>query len=477
MSENRYNLSPDYAELTDTQGYVKQVRTLLSKWEAATPLACVHCFGCQQSVADGEKLKGLLAAMGYAFTDLPENADLVLYNTCAVRETAEARVFGNIGALKHCKMLKPEMIIGISGCMTEQPQIAEKLRKSYPHVDIVVGTNAFSVLPRLIFEKLTLHHRYIKTEDSLQNDAIVEGLPICRDGKAKAWVPVMYGCDNYCSYCIVPYVRGRERSRSSDAILTEATQLVRDGCREITLLGQNVNSYGKGLPEQINFATLLRQLNEIPGEFRIRFMTSHPKDCTRELIDAIADCDKVSKHLHLPVQSGCDAILAAMNRKYTVGQYLALVDYARQRIPGLLLTSDIIVGFPGESYDQFRETVRLVERVGYSSLFTFIYSRRSGTAAERLPDPVLYEDKSRWLRELLLVQREIGQTVMDSYLGSCLRVLVDGQSKTPGLFTGRSDSNLIVEFPGDSSLTGQFVDIAITGAMNWALTGEQTNLL
>ncbi|MEG1687502.1 MAG: radical SAM protein, partial [Angelakisella sp.] len=232
-----------------------------------------------------------------------------------------------------------------------------------------------------------------------------------------------------------------------------------------------------GLSESINFAELLRRVNAIEGDFMIRFMTSHPKDCTRELIDAIADCDKVSKHLHLPVQSGCDAILAAMNRKYTVGQYLALVDYARQRIPGLLLTSDIIVGFPGESYDQFRETVRLVERVGYSSLFTFIYSRRSGTAAERLPDPVLYEDKSRWLRELLLVQREIGQTVMDSYLGSCLRVLVDGQSKTPGLFTGRSDSNLIVEFPGDSSLTGQFVDIAITGAMNWALTGEQTNLL
>ncbi|MEG2074131.1 MAG: tRNA (N6-isopentenyl adenosine(37)-C2)-methylthiotransferase MiaB, partial [Angelakisella sp.] len=399
------------------------VRDILATRYDTPPLAYVHSFGCQQSVADGEKLMGLLAEMGYGFTSSDDNADFVLYNTCAVRESAEDHVFGNLGELTHNKKRKPSMIIAISGCMTEQQHIVKRLHASYPQVDIVLGTNAFSQLPKRVYEKLVHNKRFFKNANDTQNLPIEEGLPTHREGKLKAWIPIMYGCDNFCTYCIVPYVRGRERSRESSAILSEITALVSEGYREITLLGQNVNSYGKGLSENINFAQLLRRVNDISGDFIIRFMTSHPKDCTRELIDAIADCSKVAKHLHLPVQSGSDHILSEMNRHYTVSQYMALIDYARERMPKLTITSDIIVGFPGETYDDFTSTLDLVRRVNYTALYTFIYSRRSGTRAESLADPISPKEKSLWMRELLEAQKAISDDILHSYIGEEMTVL------------------------------------------------------
>ena len=410
--------------------------------------------------------------MGYGFTDSPEEADLILYNTCAVREHAEQRVLGNVGALKHYKRRKPDLIIVLAGCMTQQPQVAQRLKKSYPHVDIVVGAGAWTQLPELIYQKMVHGSRYIHEEQEPENTGIVEGLPTRRDGVYKAWVSVMYGCDNFCSFCIVPYVRGRERSRRPGDILREIEELVEDGCRDITLLGQNVNSYGKGLEEGLNFAGLLRQINGIPGDFRVRFMTSHPKDCTHELIDAMAECEKVCSHLHLPVQCGSDRILREMNRHYTVGEYLALADYARQRIPDLSLTSDIIVGFPGETYEDFRQTLDLIRRVEYDALYTFLYSRRSGTRAAALPDPVPEAEKSAWFRELLAVQDEIGRRRLDAQAGKVLRVLPEGPGRGEHILTGRSDSNFLVEFPGDESLVGTFCQAEITGAEKWCLLGE-----
>ena len=458
----------------DAREYVQLVSQELARRYETPPLAYVHSYGCQQNVSDGERYSGLLAEMGYGFTDRPEEAELILLNTCAVRENAEKRVLGNIGAMKHYKEHRPNLIIAVVGCMTQQQHIADRLKKSYRHVDLVLGTNAFIRLPALLFGRLAAkNQRYFKGPEDSENSPIIEGLPVRREGTPKAWVTVMYGCDNFCSYCIVPYVRGRERSRESASVIQEVRQLVSQGCRDITLLGQNVNSYGKGLEEKINFSTLLRRLNdEVEGDFRIRFMTSHPRDCTRELIDAIADCPKVCKHLHLPVQSGSDRVLKEMNRHYTTEHYLELIQYAKERVPGISLTSDIIVGFPGEAREDFEKTLELIKQVGYTSLFTFLYSRRSGTKAEKLPDVVTAEEKSKWFQELLDLQGVIGQEIMDSYVGRRLRVLPEGPGREEGTLTSRSDGNLIVEFPGDPSLVGNFVEVQITGAMNWALKGE-----
>ena len=463
----------EYARMTEQKQYIEKIRLLLQERGSGMPLACVHSYGCQQNVADGEKLSGLLAEMGYGFTQVLDEADLVLYNTCAVRENAEKRVFGNVGALKHYKRRRPGMIIALAGCMTQQQQVADRLKKSYPHVDIVVGTNSYGQLPRLIYEKLAFDKRYIKSGEEQENAPVIEGIPLRREGGFKAWVPVMYGCDNFCSYCIVPYVRGRERSRPWRLIVQEVEDLVRQGYKEVTLLGQNVNSYGKGLEEPLDFAGLLRKLDALPGDFIIRFMTSHPKDCTRELLDTMAECPKVERHLHLPVQCGSDRVLAEMNRRYTVDQYLELIRYAKERMPDIALTSDIIVGFPGETREDFEKTLDLVRRVGYTSLFTFIYSRRSGTRAETLPDPVPAEEKSRWFRELLEVQNAIGEEILRCYVGRTLRVLPEGVGKDgEGTLTSRTAGNIIVEIPGGEELVGRFANVEITGSMNWALTGR-----
>ena len=435
------------------------------------PLAFVHSYGCQQNVNDGERIKGVLVDIGYGLCDKPEDADLILFNTCAVREHAEQRVFGNVGALKGLKEKKPGLIIGLCGCMANQKHVVEKLRQSYPYVDLVFGVDGIDTLPQLIAQKLQKHKRVLL--DPAQRPVIVENIPIRRESEFRAWLPIMYGCDNFCTYCIVPYVRGREKSRKPGDILAEFRGLVEAGYKEITLLGQNVNSYGKGLEEQIDFSDLLNLLCTVPGDYHIRFMTSHPKDATRELIDTIAECGKVTRHFHLPVQSGSNRILKLMNRSYTREHYLELINYAKERIPDVALTSDIIVGFPGETYEDFQDTLSLIREVKYDSLFTFIYSPRKGTKAAEMPDPISQEEKGKWFRELLEVQGEIGCSSYHDYIGRTLRVLCEGPGRTrDGCLTGKSIQNIIVDFDGDKSLIGSFVDVKITDALNWALIGE-----
>lgn len=386
--------------------YMDRVCSFLSQRCDTPPLALVHSFGCQQNSSDTEKLKGMLARMGYGFTDRPEEARLVLFNTCAVRENAEDRVLGNVGALKAYKAANPELIIALCGCMMQQPHMAEKVKKSYPYVDLVFGTHVAHMFPELLYTCLSEGKRVFNLSE--ESAPMAEGLPVLRDNDLKAWLPIMNGCDNFCSYCIVPYVRGREKSRPSKEIIREATELVAAGYKEITLLGQNVNSYGKGLEEQINFAGLLHQVNAIPGDFRIRFMTSHPKDCTHELIDAIAACKKVCNHIHLPVQCGNNRVLREMNRHYTVEEYLELAAYAHQKMPDVTFTSDIIVGFPGESYEEFQDTLELVRKMRFSALYTFIYSRRSGTRAAQMPDPVSGRRRGAGSRSSLTSRKKSG---------------------------------------------------------------------
>lgn len=469
MSETNWQVPRQ--QLLQQKDYAEQVRALLEELYPVPPLAYVHSYGCQGNVSDGEKLKGMLADMGYGFCDQAEQADLVLFNTCAIRENAEDRIFGNVGALKRWKAQSPKHKLLLCGCMMQQPHIVEKLKQSYPYVDLIFGTHVIHQLPELLLSVLQQHKRVFYTPES--DGVIAEGLPIRRDGTLKAWVPIMYGCNNFCTYCIVPYVKGRERSRQPEAILAEVRQLVEQGYKEITLLGQNVNSYGKTLEHPISFAQLLTQIDAIPGDFRIRFMTSHPKDATKELFDVMAKSQKICHHLHLPVQCGSDRILQAMNRRYTVEQYLGLIDYARSVMPDISFTTDIIVGFPGETLEDFQGTMELLKKVRYDSLFSFIYSKRVGTKAAAMPDDTPHSVKSHRLQQLLALQRTIGEEVLSEYVGKTLRILVDGTGKSgEGYLTGRTDQFLIVDFPGDSALIGQFVTVKITKALNWALLGE-----
>ncbi len=455
-------------ELAVQKDYMRRVADFNTRRELP-PVAHVHSFGCQQNVSDGEKLKGMLAEMGYGFSPEVGGADLVLFNTCAVRENAEDRVFGNLGALKHNKRDNPDMLIGVCGCMVQQEHITEKIKKSFPHVDFVMGTHVLHTLPQIIFEALTQRKMKISIPES--DGVIAEGLPLRRENTLKVSVPIMYGCNNFCTYCIVPYVRGRERSRDTEDILREVRAAIDGGAREILLLGQNVNSYGKELGT--NFSELLRRINDIEGEFRVCYMSSHPKDATEELIDTIAECEKVTRHFHLPVQSGSSRILELMNRRYTRERYLELTRYIREKIPDAALTSDIIVGFPRETYEDFKETLSLIREVRFDSLYTFIYSPRKGTKAAEIPDPVSAEEKGKWFRELLEVQQEVGENAYRSYIGRVMRVLCEGVGRTrDGCLTGKTRQNVIVDFDGDRELIGQFVNVEITGALNWALLGK-----
>lgn len=459
-------------ELDIQKEFCKKVRSVISKRYDPAPLACVVTYGCQQNVADSEKIKGMLHEMGYGFTEERTKAQLILFNTCAVREHAEDRVFGNVGALKKYKHEHPGVVIACCGCMMQQQHIAEKIKKSFPFVDLVFGTHVIHQLPGLLYKTLTGKKRVFEIPD--MDGVIAEGVPVLRDEEKRAWLPIMYGCNNFCTYCIVPYVRGRERSRDPQDILKEARELVQNGCKEITLLGQNVNSYGKNLEPKVTFAQLLRMINDIDGDFRIRFMTSHPKDCTRELLETMAQCDKVAKHLHLPFQSGNDRVLKAMNRNYTREQYLSLIRYAKELMgDALSITSDIIVGFPGETYEEFQDTLSLIEEVGFTSLFTFIYSPRNGTPAARMPDPVPAEEKGRWLRELLAVQEKISAENMKKYAGKTFKCFVYGKGKLgEHSLEARTDGNLIVEFDGDESLIGSFKNITVTEPLTYVLKGR-----
>ena len=458
-------------ELAKQSVFSNDVREIMQvRARKSTPLAFVRTYGCQQNVADGEKIKGMLYEMGFNFTEDEQEADFILFNTCAIREHAEDRVYGNIGALKNVKRKNPSVIIAVCGCMTEQEHVSEKLKKSFPFVNIVFGTHVIHRLPEMLFNTITNSSRvFIRGNEQ---DKIIEGIPVRRDGKFKAWVTVMYGCDNFCSYCIVPYVRGREKSRNPDEIYKEFKSLVETGYKEITLLGQNVNSYGKNLECDINFSKLLKRLDEIDGDYRIRFMTSHPKDASEELFDTIAASRHISHHIHLPFQSGNDRILEAMNRKYTAEKYLSLIDYAKKVIPDVNFTSDIIVGFPGETYEEFLDTVDVIKKVEFTSLFTFIFSKREGTKAAALDDFIPKSEKTKWFKELTDIQQEIAAKKCAEMLGNVEKVLVEEKNEKTDMLSGRTQGNIIVEFHGKDELIGTFVNVKITEARNWILRGE-----
>ena len=462
-------------ELACQNGYIDEIRALNDAFFAQNGrrrCAVIDTYGCQQNVADSEKIAGMLACMGYDIITEQERADLIVLNTCAVREHAELRVLGNVGALSHLKRKNPGLVLAMCGCMVQQEHIKEKIRRSYPYVDIVFGTHALWRFPQLLREKL-LHSGRVFDISGDEAGEIAEGLPVRRDGKVKAWLSIMYGCNNFCSYCIVPYVRGRERSRAPEKIEEEFRALVRDGYKDIMLLGQNVNSYGKDLDAGVDFADLLRRLNAVEGEFVIRFMTSHPKDATKKLIDTIAECGKVERHLHLPFQSGSDTVLKRMNRVYTRVQYLSLVAYAKEKIEGLVLTSDVIVGFPDERAEDFEDTMTLVETVGFDALFTFIYSKRSGTPAAEMDDPVTDEEKHARFDRLLKLQNAISERQHAEYVGTTVRVLVDGEGREAGVLSARTQGGRLVHLKGgDRSLIGTFIDAHITGSNTWALLGE-----
>ena len=444
---------------------------IASVYRDAPPLAYVHSFGCQQNVNDGEKIRGVLMDVGFGLCENVEQADLILFNTCAVREHAEQRVFGNVGALKKLKEKNPRLVIGVCGCMAQQQHIVDKLRKSYPYVDLVFGVDGIDRLPAMLAERFRRGKRYL--EDPHSRNAVVEELPIRRDSGFRAWLPIMYGCDNFCTYCIVPYVRGRERSREPGDILAEFKQLIEQGYKEITLLGQNVNSYGKGLANPIDFADLLNLLCEVPGDYQIRFMTSHPKDASHKLIDTIAAQPHLCKHIHLPVRSGSDRLLQQMNRHYTAQQYRELIDYAREKIPGVTFSSDIIVGFPSETEEDFQKTLELVEDVGYMQLFTFIYSKREGTPAAKMEDPITRAEKTERMDRLLRTQERVAFAAIAQLVGQTVRVLVEGSGRLEGTLNGRLDNNLVVEFAGSEDLIGQYAQVRLTGSRAALLLGKR----
>ena len=432
-----------------------------------TPLAYVETYGCQQNEADSERIRGMLVESGYAITDTAEGADVVVMNTCAIREHAEQRVFGNLGALTHTKRRHPRQKIFLCGCMAGQQKVVDRIKRSYPHVDGVFSTHHLWQFPELLHRVLFVGKRTYSTQD--EPGSIAEGLPQQRDNSLKAWVSIMYGCNNFCTYCIVPYVRGRERSRKSSDILAECRQLIESGVKDITLLGQNVNSYGKDLDEGKDFADLLSEIAAIDGEFLIRFMTSHPRDASQKLFDTMASSPKIAKQLHLPFQSGSSRVLKAMNRHYDRETYLEKVNYAKAVMPDLVLTSDVIVGFPGETEEEFEETISLIRQVRYDSLFTFIFSPRNGTPAASMDDPTPKEEKSRRFDRLCAVQNSISEEIHNAYVGKSLRCLIDGTDKE--FLTARTEGGRLVRLQGDAALIGTFAEVVITGATTWSLTG------
>lgn len=448
--------------------YIDAVARLLGD---KRPKAYTHTFGCQQNEADTERIRGMLSEMGYEMTDTPDEADFILFNTCAVREHAEDRAFGNVGALRHLKKERPGIVIAMCGCMAQQEKNVEKIKKSYPQVNLLFGTHALWRFPSLLYRVLTEKKRVF---DIGGEDDIAEGLPVLRAKGAKAWLSIMYGCNNFCTYCIVPYVRGRERSREPEQILEEVRSLVAEGYKDITLLGQNVNSYGKDLDSNVDFADLLAQINDIPGDFLVRFMTSHPKDASQKLFETMARCDKVAPQLHLPVQSGSSRVLKAMNRHYDREIYLDEVRRLKALIPDIVLTSDIIVGFPGETQEEFEETLSLLEEVRFDSLFTFIFSPRVGTPAAKMDDPVPMEEKKKWFQRLLDTQNRISVEKHKEYIGRILPVLVEEENPADAVnnLNCRTDGWRLVHVPGDVSLLGQRKKVKITDCSTWSLFGE-----
>lgn len=460
----------DVAEIARQEGICREFAERCAR-EGRTLLAMVDTYGCQQNEADSEKLRGYLAEMGCGFTEDEFEADIIVVNTCAVREHAEMRVLGNVGALNHSKKAKPGQIVAVCGCMVQQAHMAEKIKMSYPVVDLVFGPHELWRFPELLMRVYTGHKRVFATENS--DGTVAEGIPVRRTDGVKAWLSIMYGCNNFCTYCIVPYVRGRERSRKPEDVIAEARELIEAGYKDITLLGQNVNSYGRDLGLDVDFADLIREIDKIPGDYLLRFMTSHPKDATEKLFKTMAECSHCAHQLHLPVQSGSDRVLKAMNRSYNREKYIHQVELARRYMPDLVLTTDIIVGFPGETEEEFEDTISLVEKVRYDAMFTFIYSKRVGTPAAKMDDPYTREDKQRHFDRLMDVSNRISGEKHREYEGKTVRVLVDGETgKGEYNLSSRTNGGRLVHLHGDTALIGQFIDVKIKSSNTWALYGE-----
>ncbi len=433
---------------------------------------CVSTFGCQMNARDSEKIEGMLEAIGYIKTTIEEEADFVLYNTCCVRENAEMKIFGKLGHLKALKRKKPNLMIALCGCMMQQDIVLEQLKKSYRYVDIIFGTYNIYKLPELMQTRFETGKSVIDIWDSHQD--IVEDLPTIRKYSTKACVNIMYGCNNFCTYCIVPYVRGRERSRAVEDILKEVHELVADGVSEVTLLGQNVNSYGKTLDTPISFAALLREIEKVEGIKRIRFMTSHPKDLSDELIETMATSDKFCKYIHLPFQAGSTEILKRMNRRYTKEDYLALVEKIKKALPGVMLTTDIMVGFPGETEADFEDTLDVVRQVGFSGAFTFIYSKRTGTPAATMDDQIPETVVKERFNRLVATQNTIAADIMKAQIGTTVEVLLDDTSKNDThVLSGRTDTGLLVHVAIDPSYIGEYVTVTIVDCKTHYLVGKQ----
>ncbi len=463
MAKQGIHISND--ELSVQNKYIEKIRKLIND-----KTACVITYGCQQNENDSEKLKGMLSAMGYTIIEEREKADVIIFNTCAVRENAELKLKGNVGALKYLKAKNRKVLIGVCGCMVQQEKAASVLNQKFRHVDMIFGTHSLYKFPEILYSAM-MKNRVLDVMDS--DGRIAEDIPVLRDDKFRAWVSIMYGCNNFCSYCVVPYVRGRERSRKHEDVLNEIKQLAKDGYKEITLLGQNVNSYGNDDVNEYNFATLLKEVCKIEGIERVRFATSHPKDISDELIETMAQLDKVCPQLHLPFQAGSNKVLKDMNRGYTKEQYLEKIDKIKKMIPGIALSSDIIVGFPSETNEDFQETIDVVKYVEFDSLFTFIYSKRDKTKAALMDSVLTAEEIQKNFDTLLETQNEISKRINDGYVGKIVDVLVEGSSKNnPDALQGRTPENKIVNFFGDEKLTGQIVKLKITESKTWSLNGE-----
>lgn len=433
---------------------------------------CVVTYGCQMNLHESEKISGILSGMGMSAVNEPENADVVVFNTCCIRDTAERRALGNIGKMKELKKKNKNLIIVVTGCMTQQNGFAENMKERYQYVDVILGTHNISDLENQIRIRLEKKKRVAAVLDT---DGYIddETTPVTRTSFPNAWVNINYGCNNFCTYCIVPYVRGRERSRDMKSIISECEKLINDGYKEITLLGQNVNSYGNDVPdENVNFANLLREVAKIDGKFRIRFMTSHPKDLTEDVVKAIRDNDKICNNIHLPIQAGSNSVLKNMNRRYTREHYLGLIDMIRRYLPDCGITTDIMVGFPYETEEDFLDTMDIVEKVRFSTAFTFIYSVRKGTKAAEMPQ-IPYEIKQNRIKRLIARQNEITEEISKDYVGNVYEILVEGmQEKKNGYVVGRTESGRLVSAKGDESMIGEFKNVKITAVKNAQLLGE-----
>ncbi len=434
--------------------------------------AYILTFGCQQNEADSEKLSGMAEAMGYEIVDKPDDADLIVVNTCAIREHAEQKALSTVGQFKHLKNKKPGLVIAVCGCMVAQEHRQNDIKFRYPYVNFIFGTTALHRFPELLYKNLTEKKRLYHNEEAART--IAEGIPIKRNNGYKAWVSVMYGCNNFCSYCIVPYVRGRERSRRPEDICAEVKELVDNGYKDITLLGQNVNSYGKDADFDCDFADLLDKLASFEGDYTLHFMTSHPKDASRKLIDVMAKHERIAKHFHLPMQSGSDEVLRRMNRRYDTEKYYGIVEYIREKMPECVITSDIIVGFPGETEEDFEETLNMLKKVGFDMLYSFIYSPRKGTPAAEMEDQIPREIQNARFDRLLETQNAIALEKNLPMVGKTVRVLCDGESKTNSeTYSGRTEGNKIVFFDGECSDKGKYVNIKIDRAEAFALYGKK----